>query len=181
MIGVRYPDGGGLTAVQRERCERLRLEAAELFGAGIEPPQVAAAQRELVRIGVDHVAAAAVGGPAHWAGGRELAWFPTARFADLAQVRRHRPVLALDVRRDLEWAEGHLDGAVHIPLHELPARLHELPDGEVWVHCQSGYRSSVAASLLDAAGRRVVSIDDEFERAGAAGLALAGAPAGVAN
>jgi putative transposase len=41
MIGVRYPDGGGLTAVQRERRERLRLEAAELFGAGIEPPQVA--------------------------------------------------------------------------------------------------------------------------------------------
>ena len=41
MIGVRYPDGGGLTAVQREKRERLRLEAAALFAAGIEPPQVA--------------------------------------------------------------------------------------------------------------------------------------------
>ncbi len=41
MISVRYPDGGGLSAAQREKRERLRLEAAELFAAGIEPPQVA--------------------------------------------------------------------------------------------------------------------------------------------
>jgi putative transposase len=41
VISVRYPDGGGLTAAQREKRERLRLEAAELFVAGIEPPQVA--------------------------------------------------------------------------------------------------------------------------------------------
>ena len=38
---MRYSDGGGLTAAQGERRERLRLEAAELFGAGVEPPQVA--------------------------------------------------------------------------------------------------------------------------------------------
>ncbi|HEU5353766.1 MAG TPA: winged helix-turn-helix domain-containing protein [Actinocrinis sp.] len=41
MISVRYPDGGGLTAAQREKRERLRVQAAELFAAGIEPPQVA--------------------------------------------------------------------------------------------------------------------------------------------
>ena len=41
MISVRYADGGGLTAAQREKRERLRLEAAEMFAAGIEPPQVA--------------------------------------------------------------------------------------------------------------------------------------------
>lgn len=41
MIGVRYPDGGGLTAAQREQRERLRREAAGLFAAGIEPPVVA--------------------------------------------------------------------------------------------------------------------------------------------
>ena len=38
---VRYPDGGGLTAAQRVKREWLRLQAAELFAAGIEPPQVA--------------------------------------------------------------------------------------------------------------------------------------------
>ena len=41
MISVRYPDGGGLTAAQREKRERLRLEAAALFADGLEPPQVA--------------------------------------------------------------------------------------------------------------------------------------------
>ena len=41
MISVRYPDDGGLTAAQREKRERLRLEAAELFAAGVEPAQVA--------------------------------------------------------------------------------------------------------------------------------------------
>ena len=142
---------------------------------GESPEQVAEAQRELVRIGVDRPATAAAGRIEDLADGRELRSYPTAGFADLAQVRHHRDVVVLDVRRDLEWREGHLDGAVHIPLHELPARLDEIPDGEVWVHCRSGYRSSVAASLLDAAGRRVVSVDDEIEHAGGAGLALAGA------
>jgi len=41
VISARYPDGGGLSAVQREKRERLRLEAAELFAAGVEPPRVA--------------------------------------------------------------------------------------------------------------------------------------------
>ena len=60
---------------------------------------------------------------------------------------------------------AHIEGAVHLPLHELGRRLPELPAGEVWVHCEGGYRASVAASLLDAAGRTVVAIDDEFHRA----------------
>ncbi len=47
-----------------------------------------------------------------------------------------------------------------------------MPAGEVWVHCASGYRASVAASLLDAAGRRPVAIDDSFDDVAAAGLEL---------
>jgi len=79
----------------------------------------------------------------------------------------------LDVRRALEWADSHLDGALHIPLQDLPARISEVPPGEVWVHCRSGCRAVIAASLLQAAGHPVVAVDDEFTRAGAAGLALA--------
>ena len=62
---------------------------------------VATAQRELVRIGIDRPAAAATGKPADWIAGtgRELASFPAATFADLAQVRHHRAVTVLDVRR----------------------------------------------------------------------------------
>jgi rhodanese-related sulfurtransferase len=57
-------------------------------------------------------------------------------------------------------------------MHELPGRLAEMPPGEVWVHCESGYRSIVAASMLAARGRRVVGVNDDFANAAAAGLPL---------
>ncbi len=133
--------------------------------------EVAEAQRELVRIGIDRPAASAKGGPENWTEGK-LASFPTATFADLAQVRHHRAVTVLDVRLAGEFAESHIEGAAKIPLHELTSRLDEVPAGEVWVHCGSGYRASVAASILDAAGRTVVAVDDAFDEAGATGLPL---------
>ncbi len=137
---------------------------------GQTPEQVAEAQRELVRIGIDRPQAAAHGGPADWAAGQPLRSYPVADFTDLAAVRRHRPVVVLDVRRDSEWERSHVDGAVHVPLHDLPGRVGELPGGELWVHCQAGYRASVAASFLDAAGRTVVAVDDDFDRAAKSGL-----------
>jgi len=141
---------------------------------GHTPEQVAEAQRELVRIGIDRPAAAAVGSPGTWSCGRALRSYPVAGFADLESVRHHRPVVILDVRRDQEWNDSHITGAVHIPIHELPSRLADVPDGEIWVHCGAGYRASVAASFLDAAGRTVVAVDDEYERAARAGLPLDG-------
>jgi hydroxyacylglutathione hydrolase len=137
---------------------------------GQTPEQVAEAQRELVRIGIDRPQAAAHGGPAAWAAGQPLRGYPVADFAALAAVRHHRPVVIVDVRRNSEWDASHIDGAAHIPLHDLPARTGELPGGELWVHCQGGYRASVAASILDAADRAVVAIDDDFDRAARAGL-----------
>ena len=139
---------------------------------GDSPEQVAAAQRDLARIGIDHLAGAADGTPQEWAGGQPLASFPVASFADLAAVRRHRPVTVLDVRRALEWAGSRLDGALHIPLQDLRARTGEVPGGEIWVHCRSGYRAVIAASLLQAAGHALVAIDDEYTRAADAGLSL---------
>lgn len=137
---------------------------------GESPEQVAVAQRELARIGIDRPAAAAAGTPEDWAGGEaQLATLDTATFADLSEARAGAsprglpaPDVVLDVRLANEWNAGHVDGAVHIPLPDLPARLAELPDGAVWVHCQSGYRAAAAASLLARAGRRVVHLDDEL-------------------
>ena len=134
---------------------------------------VAEAQRELVRIGIDRPAAQSTGGPQDWTDDA-LASFPTGTFADLEQVRRHRPVVVLDVRRTDEHDKARIAGAVNIPVHELPRRTGEVPDGELWVHCASGYRASVAASVLDAAGRRLVAIDDSFENAEKVGLHLLG-------
>lgn len=141
------------------------------------PEQVAEAQRELVRIGIDRPVAAATGAPQEWADGVGLATYRRATFADLARERGQRDVRVLDVRRNLEWADGHLEDAVHLPLHDLPRRLDQVPDGEVWVHCASGYRASIAASLVAALGRRVVVVDDEFAQAGSAGLPVVRDPA----
>lgn len=144
-----------------------------LLGETVE--QVAAAQRELVRIGIDRPAAHATGGPADWVEpGEDPAAFATGTFADLAHVRHHRPVVVLDVRRVEEHAVAAIRGAVSIPLHELTGRLDELPEGEVWVHCAGGYRAAVAASILDAAGRATVAVDDAFDHARPAGLDLVG-------
>ena len=141
---------------------------------GDSPEQIAWAQRELARIGIDRLAAAATGRPETWAGERGVASMRLAKFGDLAAAMDagNGPPVVLDVRRRLEWVESHIAGAVHIPLHELPGKIAELPPGDVWVHCESGYRSTVAASMLAARGRRVVGIDDDFASAAAAGLAL---------
>lgn len=127
--------------------------------------EVAEAQRQMVRIGIDRPAGAADGGIERWGAGGEVRSYRSATFVDLADARDVRDdhgIVVLDVRRDDEWAEGHIDGAIQIPLHDLAARMAEVPDGEVWVHCASGYRASIAASLLDRAGRTVVHIDDDW-------------------
>jgi glyoxylase-like metal-dependent hydrolase (beta-lactamase superfamily II) len=134
---------------------------------------VAQAQRELVRIGIDRPAAHATGDPTLWTSG-ELASFPVATFADLDHVLRHRQVVVLDVRRTEECAAGRIEGAVNIPLHELHARLDDVPAGELWVHCAHGYRASIAASILSAAGRRLVAVDDAFDNTSETGLPLVG-------
>ena len=63
---------------------------------------------------------------------------------------------------------------LNVPLHELWSRVDAVPAGEVWVHCAGGYRASVAASMLDAHGRRTVAIDDSFDNAQTVGLHLEG-------
>ena len=63
----------------------------------------------------------------------------------------------LDVRAAKEWQAGHIEGSLNIPLNQLSARLDEVPtEGKLAVHCQGGYRSSIAASLLLRAGRQDV-------------------------
>ncbi|CAL9476513.1 MBL fold metallo-hydrolase [Streptomyces sp. NPDC101145] len=138
------------------------------------PERVADAQRELARVGIDRPAAAATGDPAGWVReGERLASFPRARFADLADARRRgEDLVVLDVRRDSERAGGFIDGSVPIPLHRLHGRLGEVPPGTVWVHCAGGMRAAIAASLLDAAGRAVVAVDDGFDAAAEAGLTV---------
>lgn len=148
------------------------------------PEQVASAQRELVRIGIDRPAAQATGQLEQWATDpaqlRELrmADFPALAAAGAGNPPAGLPApdVVLDVRMTYEWRAGHVDGAVHVPLPDLPRRLADVPPGMVWVHCGSGYRATAAASLLANAGREVVVIDDKFGNAEAAGVAMADKP-----
>ncbi|QHY93556.1 molybdopterin biosynthesis protein MoeB [Streptomyces sp. S4.7] len=134
--------------------------------------QLADAQRELVRVGIDRPAAAATGTPTNWLpAGQAPASFARSTFAGLA-AQDSNGVVVLDVRRDSERANGWIDGSVHIPVHELHGRLGEVPPGTVWVHCAGGMRAAIAASLLDASGRDVVAVDDGFDAATDAGLPL---------
>ncbi len=129
--------------------------------------EVAEAQRQLVRIGIDRPAGAASGGLDTWATGGDLSSYRSATFADLAKELPRGELAILDVRRADEWEAGHLDGAIHIPLDQLEDRIDEVPAGQpVWVHCASGFRASIAASLVDRAGRDVVVIHDEWDQAG---------------
>ncbi|HWO65768.1 MAG TPA: MBL fold metallo-hydrolase [Umezawaea sp.] len=148
---------------------------------GDSAQQVADAQRELARIGIDRPAAAATGSPEQWAGGDDtrLAQLITATFADLVAARTgtapdELPAadVVLDVRMGNEWRTDHIDGAVHIPLPDLPQRLADVPAGTVWVHCGSGYRAAAASSLLRRAGRQVVHVDDAYAAAADAGLPI---------
>jgi hydroxyacylglutathione hydrolase len=118
-----------------------------------DPADLWEATWQLLRIGYDV--------PAGWLAGGMKAWRTEARplrMLEQTTVQGLRPRLesgelsVLDVRQPAEWTSGHIDGASFVTGGELPSRLDEVPDGPLAVVCGSGYRSSVAASLLLAEG-----------------------------
>lgn len=85
----------------------------------------------------------------------------------------------LDVREPVEWAHGHVEGAVHIPLGELTARLDEVPEGQTLVVCKVGGRSAQAVMWLAQQGRDVVNLDGgmlDWEAAGRPMVSETGQP-----
>ncbi|MDB9529746.1 MBL fold metallo-hydrolase [Oscillatoria sp. CS-180] len=115
---------------------------------------------QLLRIGYDL--------PKGWLAGGMKAWRTAAREIDLLplwsvhtlqeQMQRTDDLFVLDVRQQGEWNRGHIQGATFITGAELPKRLDEVPrDLPVAVVCGSGYRASVAASLLQHHGRESVA------------------------
>ncbi len=138
-----------------------------LLGENAE--QVAEAQRQLVRIGIERPGGAAVGAVEDLVDGRGPASFPRVSFADLKR-REGEEFTVLDVRREDERRESAIPGSAHIPIHAIVQRLDEVPDGPLWVHCLSGFRAAIAASILERAGHDVVLIDDEYENAQKLGL-----------
>ena len=79
----------------------------------------------------------------------------------------------LDVREDYEWSAGHAEGALHIPLDQLPARLGELdPDEDLYVICRTGGRSFRAAQWLVGQGYSALNVAGGMDQWLESGLPL---------
>src|ERR1700674_3251965 len=127
--------------------------------AGGTDAQHREAQRQLYRIGFDTVAGALDGGMDAWrAGGGEVSTFETVDVEDMAAwILSAEPMTVVDARDEHEWAAGHVPGAVHMYVPDVPHRADEIPTvAPVAVHCASGYRAGIAASLLEQAGLKQI-------------------------
>lgn len=128
--------------------------------------ELSAAQRQLLRIGFDVIAGVLEGGIDAWReAGREVSSFETVDVEDMAQwVLSAEPMTVVDTRDEHEWVAGHVPGAVHMYVPDVPFRAGEIPkEAPVAVHCASGYRAGIAASLLEQAGlARIIHVNGEY-------------------
>jgi hydroxyacylglutathione hydrolase len=128
----------------------------------------AAAARDLALIGLDRVAgyfdAAAIVASADTGALETIAQISARELAERLRAPEEERVAVLDVRERSEWEAGHIAGAVNVPLGHLTDRVTQLErDRPLVLHCQSGGRSSVAASLLRAHGfTNVINLSDGF-------------------
>ncbi len=131
------------------------LERAKPIVIIAEPGRETEAALRLGRIGFDHVAGYLQEGMEALAVRPDLVW-PTERISapEVAEeLASPGPPLLLDIRNPREWASKHIDGSLNVPLNHLQERIAEIPrDRRVAVHCAGGYRSSIAASILQQYG-----------------------------
>lgn len=115
-----------------------------------DPAALTEATWQLLRIGYPTPAGWLAGGMRTWrTGHRPLATTPQLDVDELKTRLDRGDMRLLDVRQPDEWAAGHIPGATYITGADLPQRLTEVPtDKPLAATCGSGYRSSVAASLL---------------------------------
>lgn len=130
--------------------------------------------RNLSKIGLSEISGwvdtSAIGS---WrAAGKKLETISTIGVADV-QEKKSNGTTVIDVRAPYEWSEGHIAGAILVPLAQLPEKAAELAaaGAPVAVHCQGGGRSAIAASILRANGVASVSnMSEGFDGWTAAGL-----------
>ena len=128
--------------------------------------EVAEAQRELVRIGIDRPAAAATGGPEDWAG-------PATSSGPSGPRRSPTSPRSATTARSPSSTSGattsaravRIDGAVHIPLHELLDRLDEVPAGRGLGALRRRLPRLDRRVPAGRPGQRVVAVDDGFDNA----------------
>lgn len=119
------------------------------------PTDLTRATDGLGRIGLDTIAGHLQWGMTEWKSqGLPVGRVPQISVHDLATMKDERPdLVVLDVREPFEWDEGHIDGALHLPMGEALARQDLVPAGRPKaVLCAGGLRSSLVISALSRAG-----------------------------
>ena len=137
------------------------------------PEQYAEARLRLARVGIEDQRGFLQGGLAAWRqAGFELAKLPQMTADELSERRHGHHIQVLDVRREGEWQAGHIEGAAWFPLDNFKVSAPEIdPSAPLAVHCQSGYRSMIACSLLRRAGiDNVINVIGGFDAWHKAGL-----------
>jgi rhodanese-related sulfurtransferase len=127
---------------------------------------VAEARMRLARIGLEAAAGYLKGGIDAWRdAGLPLAELPQMSVEVLRRRLHNGDVQVLDVRREREWEEGHIDGASWWPLDNFKIASPEIDRAvPIAVHCKGGYRSMIACSLLQRAGfQNVVNVVGGFD------------------
>lgn len=124
--------------------------------------QIGPAQRALLRIGLDHLV-----GFLEASRVATLSVNLRSESIDVAEARDrwNAGALIVDVRGAREYQESHIDGSIHIHVGRLRRSLDVLPrDREILLHCQTGYRSAIATSVLEGAGfSRIANIHGGYE------------------
>lgn len=109
----------------------------------------------LARVGYDHALGYLNGGFEAWkTAGKPFNEIKTIDVATFKAILEKEPGIAiLDVRKPDEWEKSHIDTAIHFPLDFINEHMAEInPSKEYYMHCRSGYRSTIASSILKARG-----------------------------
>ena len=154
--------------------------AGALLGLAARPVLIAESQEavsearmRLARIGLEDARGYLKGGVEAWIeAGLPLSTLPQISVEALREKLRGGGLQVLDVRREPEWAAGHIEGAGWWPLDNFKVAPPEIDrDVPIAVHCKGGYRSMIACSLLERAGfRNVTNMVGGFDAWQQAGL-----------
>lgn len=130
--------------------------------------------KRLSRVGYDNAIGFLEGGFAAWkADGREVDRIDSINVAEFAKrYRDQKDLQILDVRKPGEWEGEHLENSENFPLDFISSNMHKIEKGKSYhLHCRSGYRSTIAASILRARGYEgLVNVLGSFEDMASAGI-----------
>jgi len=132
--------------------------SSELLLLGNSRAEVEQATTMFRRVGYDDIRGYLIGLNSWILEAEDTGFLPQITVHSLKKVlEKYSNHMVLDVRSEIEWATGHIENAVHLPLPQLIARdIDQDLDQHISVICMSGYRSNIGASILKQRGYRNV-------------------------